>query len=83
MRHFAFAGRCSTEDLQDPVASRNWQFTPATTLIAPAEGRTVAEFFDIGHSRALPWRRRPHACALLDGSCPMGRWSGRMPTVMR
>ncbi|WP_371482749.1 hypothetical protein [Kitasatospora sp. NBC_00315] len=28
-------------------------------------GRIVAEFFDVGHSRALPWARRPEAAALL------------------
>jgi hypothetical protein len=33
---FAFAGRCSTEDLQDPEASRNWQLTRARALIEPA-----------------------------------------------
>ncbi len=66
MRDFAFAGRCSTEDLQDPVASKNWQLTRANMLIAPLEGRVVAQYFDIGHSRSLPWRRRPRASALLD-----------------
>ncbi|WP_077062424.1 recombinase family protein [Streptomyces sp. MP131-18] len=35
---FAFAGRCSTEDQQDPVASRNWQLTRAQALTA-AHGR--------------------------------------------
>jgi site-specific DNA recombinase len=63
---FAFAGRCSTEDLQDPEASRNWQFTRAQALIEPAGGQIVAEYFDIGHSRALPWKRRPRAKALLE-----------------
>ncbi|GAA2133321.1 hypothetical protein GCM10009760_09370 [Kitasatospora kazusensis] len=28
-------------------------------------GRVVAEFFDIGHSRVLPWARRPEAAALV------------------
>ncbi|RBM08076.1 recombinase family protein [Streptomyces sp. PT12] len=62
---FAFAGRCSTEDQQDPVASRNWQLTRAQTLISP-HGSIVAEYFDIGDSRSIPWRRRPQAAALLD-----------------
>jgi DNA invertase Pin-like site-specific DNA recombinase len=66
MRDFAFAGRCSTEDLQDPQASRDWQITRSKSLIEPAGGRIVAEFFDAGHSRSLPWRRRPQASALLD-----------------
>ncbi|MGW1169958.1 hypothetical protein [Streptomyces sp. NPDC002550] len=59
MIRFAFAGRCSTEDLQDPEASRNWQLTRARALIEPAGGQIVAEYFDIGHSRSLPWQRRP------------------------
>ncbi len=65
MTAFAFAGRCSTEDLQDPAASRDWQLTRARTLIEPAGGRIVAEYFDIGQSRSLPWLRRPRAAQLL------------------
>ncbi|WP_213456551.1 recombinase family protein [Rhizomonospora bruguierae] len=65
-QRFAFYGRVSTEDQQDPVASRNWQITRATGLIEPAGGIIVAEFFDIGLSRSLPWKRRPHAARLLD-----------------
>ncbi|WP_079106626.1 recombinase family protein [Streptomyces hygroscopicus] len=65
MSRFAFAGRCSTEDLQDPETSRNWQLTRARALIEPAGGEIVAEYFDSGHSRALPWKRRPQAAALL------------------
>ncbi|MCQ6246237.1 recombinase family protein [Streptomyces malaysiensis] len=65
MIRFAFAGRCSTEDLQDPEASRNWQLTRAQALIKPAEGQIVTEYFDIGHSRSLPWQRRPRANELL------------------
>jgi site-specific DNA recombinase len=63
---FAFAGRCSTEDLQDPEASRNWQLTRARALIEPAGGQIVTEYFDVGHSRSLPWQRRPHANQLLQ-----------------
>ncbi|WP_326809417.1 recombinase family protein [Streptomyces sp. NBC_01775] len=62
---FAFAGRCSTEDLQDPETSRNWQLTRARTLIEPTGGEIVTEYFDSGHSRALPWQRRPRAADLL------------------
>lgn len=65
MTAFAFAGRCSTEDLQDPEASRDWQLTRARTLIEPAGGRIVAEYFDIGRSRSLPWMRRPRVAQLL------------------
>ncbi|MGI5135497.1 recombinase family protein [Streptomyces sp. CA-106110] len=66
MIRLAFAGRCSTEDLQDPEASRNRQLTRARALIEPAEGQIVTEYFDIGHSRSLPWQRRPRANALLQ-----------------
>lgn len=54
---FAFYGRVSTEDQQDPKASRNWQITRARQLIDPAGGEIVVEFFDVGQSRSLPWSR--------------------------
>jgi site-specific DNA recombinase len=62
---FAFYGRVSTEDQQDPEASRLWQLGRARALIEPAGGQIVAEYFDVGHSRALPWKRRPYATTLL------------------
>ena len=62
---FGFAGRVSTEDNQDPEASRNWQLSRARALIEPAGGVIVAEYFDIGQSRSLPWSRRPRAAELL------------------
>jgi site-specific DNA recombinase len=65
-RLFAFAGRVSTEDQQDPEASRNWQLGRARALIEPLGGVVVAEFFDIGLSRSLPWKRRPEAARLLE-----------------
>lgn len=61
---FAFCGRVSTEDQQDPVASRNWQITRARALVE-SHGEIVVEFFDVGQSRAIPWKRRPQAAALL------------------
>jgi len=61
---FAFYGRVSTEDHQDPVTSRARLWDQATALVARF-GRIVAEFFDVGHSRVLPWARRPQAAALL------------------
>ncbi|MFC7535531.1 recombinase family protein [Actinoplanes sp. GCM10030250] len=63
---FAFYGRVSTEDQQDPQASQAWQLSRARSLIEPAGGEVVAEFFDIGLSRSLPWKRRPEALRLLD-----------------
>lgn len=62
---FAFYGRVSTEDAQDPASSRAWQLRRATDLIIPNGGSVVAEYFDIGQSRSLPWKRRPEASRLL------------------
>jgi site-specific DNA recombinase len=61
---FAFYGRVSTEDLQDPVTSRARQLAQAGALVA-GHGRIVAEFFDIGQSRTLAWARRRQAAALV------------------
>jgi hypothetical protein len=61
---FAFYGRVSTEDHQDPVTSRVRQLAEAESLVR-GHGRITAEFFDIGQSRVLPWARRPQAAALL------------------
>ena len=62
---FAFYGRVSTEDQQDPEASRAWQLSRSRSLIEPAGGQVVEEFFDVGLSRSLPWRRRREASRLL------------------
>ncbi len=61
---FAFYGRTSTVEHQDPVSSAAWQREAAETLIA-GHGVIVAEYFDPGYSRRLPWRDRPQAAALL------------------
>jgi site-specific DNA recombinase len=66
MVSFAFYGRVGSRWLQDPQASREWQIRRARSLIEPHGGVIVAEYFDIGHSRALPWHRRPRASQLLD-----------------
>jgi DNA invertase Pin-like site-specific DNA recombinase len=73
MIKFAFLGRCSTEDQQDPESSRHWQLNRANALIQPRGGVVVAEYFDIGHTRALPWQRRPRAKALLAALADPGR----------
>lgn len=65
MTRFAFYGRVSTEDQQDPAASRAWQLSRSRQLIGAHGGEIVEEFFDIGTSRSLPWRRRPEATRLL------------------
>jgi site-specific DNA recombinase len=61
---FAFYGRVSTEDWQDPVTSRARQQEQATALVA-GHGTIVAEFFDAGQSQTLPWARRPQGAALV------------------
>src|SRR5271156_6732947 len=61
---FAFYGRVSTEDWQDPVTSRARQVQQAIMLTA-GHGIIVAEFFDIGESRELAWARRSQAAALV------------------
>jgi len=63
---FAFYGRVSTEDNQDPTSSKQWQLSRALALIEPHGGTINAEFFDIGQSRSLPWKRRPEAASLLE-----------------
>ena len=69
---FAFYGRVSTEDMQDPVASRLWQLDRAGSIL-PAGAIIVAEYFDVDHSRSLPWARRPEASRLLATLANPGR----------
>ena len=61
---FAFYGRVSTEDWQDPVTSRARQREQAETLVR-GHGVIAAEFFDIGESRTVAWGRRPEAAVLV------------------
>ena len=61
---FAFYGRVSTEDWQDPVTSRARQREQAEALVR-GHGQVVAEFFDEGESRTVAWGRRPQAAALV------------------
>lgn len=61
---FAFCGRVSTEDNQEPEASRARQLAQARRLLPP-DAEIVEEFFDIGVSRSLPWARRPETGRLL------------------
>ncbi|WP_433177478.1 hypothetical protein [Actinoallomurus sp. CA-150999] len=61
---FAFYGRVSTEDHQDPETSWARQRAQASALVG-GYGRIVAEFFDVGQSRVLPSARRPEAAALV------------------
>ena len=68
---FAFYGRVSTEDWQDPETSRARQLQQALMLVA-GHGTIVAEFFDAGESRTLAW-----------GAAPAGRRAGRPPWRIR
>jgi site-specific DNA recombinase len=61
---FAFYGRVSTEDWQDPVMSQARQREQAEALVR-GHGAIVAEFFDEGESRSVAWGRRPQAAALV------------------
>jgi site-specific DNA recombinase len=65
MTDFAFYGRVSTEDQQDPESSRGWQLTRSCALIESQGGVIVDEYFDIDKSRSIPWQRRPRAAELL------------------
>ena len=61
---FAFYGRVSTEDWQNPESSRARQREQAEALVR-GHGQVVAEFFDEGESRTVAWGRRPQAAALV------------------
>ena len=63
-QRFAFYGRVSTEDWQDPESSRARQLDQAGALVR-GHGQVVAEFFDEGESRTVAWGRRPQAAALV------------------
>jgi len=73
---FAFYGRVSTEDNQDPQASRAWQTDKALRHITAHEGVIVANYFDLGVSRRYPWPKRPEASRLLtDLKNPTRGWA--------
>ena len=54
MIKFAFYGRLSTEDQQDPESSRSWQLTRSRALIEARAGVIVAEYFDVDKSCSIP-----------------------------
>lgn len=62
---FAFYGRVSTEENQDPESSRGWQFDHCTDVVHALGGEIVVQYFDEGVSRAEPWSGRPQASQLL------------------
>lgn len=69
---FALYGRMSTVEYQDASTSAGWQRQIAADLIA-GRGVIVAEFFDVGVSRRVPWLERPRAAALLAAVQDPGR----------
>jgi site-specific DNA recombinase len=71
-QRFAFYGRVSTEDWQDPESSRARQLGQARALVR-GHGQVVAEFFDAGESRTVAWGRRPQAAALVAQLADPGR----------
>ncbi|MQA97702.1 MAG: hypothetical protein GEV11_24900 [Streptosporangiales bacterium] len=68
---FAFYGRTSTLGYQDRWTSHGWQREAAESLIAGA-GVIVADYFDAGVSREVPWGQRPRAAALLEALADPG-----------
>jgi site-specific DNA recombinase len=62
---FALYARVSTEDQQDPESSLGWQRHRAEATIN-GHGEIVVEYFDVGESRSVPWKRRPEANRLLQ-----------------
>ncbi|MEV4847410.1 recombinase family protein [Micromonospora matsumotoense] len=69
---FAFYGRMSTRDFQDRLSSARWQRDFADEVI-DGRGVIVADFFDVGVSRQVPWPRRPQAARLLAALTDPGR----------
>ncbi|MEU0884061.1 hypothetical protein ABZ345_36165 [Lentzea sp. NPDC005914] len=61
---FAFYGRMSTTEFQDPRTSRAWQRAISDELVEGV-GRMVVEFFDVGRSRRWSWSDRSQASALI------------------
>jgi hypothetical protein len=66
---FAFYGRVSTEDWQDPASSLARQREQAGAL-GRGHGRIVAEFFDAGESRHPPADRAGPGPSDLRADCP-------------
>jgi len=69
---FAFYGRVSTEDWQDPASSLARQREQAGALVR-GQGSIAAEFLDVGQSRSVAWARRPQAAALVAQLADPGR----------
>ncbi len=62
MKRFAFYGRVSTEDQQDPTSSRNWQLARARQVIEPPAARSSTSSStsgSLGRCRGSADRRPP------------------------
>jgi hypothetical protein len=60
-----------------PGTSHAWQLGEAQRFVEPLRGVVVAEYFDIGQSRSLPWERRDMASQILkDLKNPARGWDG-------
>ena len=69
---FAFYGRVSTEDWQDPESSLARQLGQAEALVR-GHGRIVARFSDVGESRTVAWGRRPQAALVIAALSDLDR----------
>ena len=65
VKRFAFKGRVSTEDNQDPESSRNWQLSRSRALIEPPAGSSLPSTSTSGSPARCPGQRRPRAAQLL------------------
>jgi len=70
---FAFYGRVSTEDAQEPAASRAWQLREATSLSDPM-GRDRRRVLRSRSVTVPPWKRRPEANRLLEDPQRCSGW---------
>ncbi|GAB6903386.1 hypothetical protein [Kineosporia succinea] len=77
---FAFCGRGSTTEYQDPESARGWQYESARDLIADA-GPVEHESFDIGCSRPLAWADRPFE-AIVVGESERAFCAGQLPAML-
>jgi site-specific DNA recombinase len=83
MIRFAFHGRVSTQDQQDPELSKGWQPARSRALIEPWGDVIVRQFFDVDKSPSVAWQRRPGAAALPapEWAVSSMRWSSASRTA--
>lgn len=69
---FALYGRSRPWSTSGAESSLGWQRDSANDVIS-GRGRIVAEFFDVGCSRRVPWAQRRQAARLLEAVTDPGR----------